>query len=144
MSRRTATLFWAALLVVPFAFLAVARKVAAASPDASLVEPLFWLAIAASVLNVTLARVLPPRLGPSRAHAPGAVAFARILVSLALCEAAALAPLVAYMLTRDARLLAIAALDVLALAVLFPSDRRWDALMPGPDAAAPGAGRTVR
>jgi len=59
------------------------------------------------------------------------VAFTRVLVSFALCEAAALAPLVAFMVTRDLRLLALVAVDVLALVLLFPTPARWERLEPG-------------
>ena len=54
---------------------------------------------------------------------------------------AALAPLVAFMLTRDARLLGLLALDVLALVVLFPSAGRWHELLPDPDGAPRAGGR---
>ncbi len=142
MTRRTATFVWAALLVVPFVFLLVSRGTSPLGEPGA-VEPLFWAAIAASALNVALSRVLPPRLGPAHARNRDAVAFARMLVSLALGEAAVMAPIVAYALTRDLRLVAVAAADALALALLFPTDRRWDALAPAPG-GAPAPGRTVR
>jgi hypothetical protein len=135
MTRHAATFVWAALLVMPFAFLAVASGAASRTPVPELREPLFWTAVAASALNVALAWRLPPRLGPPRANDRDAVAFTRVLVSIALGEAAAMAPLVAYMLSPDARLLAVAAADVLALALLYPSDRRWAALRPAPEEA---------
>jgi hypothetical protein len=134
-TRRAAAFVWAALLVVPFAFLAVASGAASRAPVPELREPIFWTAVAASALNVALAWRLPPRLGPERASDVDAVAFTRVLVSLALGEAAAMAPLVAYMLTPDAWLLAVAAADLLALVLLYPSDRRWAALRPVPDVA---------
>ena len=133
MTRRTATLVWAGMLVVPFAFMAVAFRAAQYGVGGGLREPLFWLAVLASAGNLVLSRLLPPRLGPPRANDRDAVAFARVVVSLALAEAAALAPLVAFMLTRDARLLGLLALDVLALVVLFPSEGRWHELLPDPD-----------
>jgi hypothetical protein len=137
MNRRTATLVWAAMLVVPFAFMGVALGAARHRAPPELEDPLLWSALAVSALNVVLARVLPPRLGPARAHDREAVAFTRVVVALALSEAAALAPLVAYILSRDPRLLAVLAADVLAHAALFPSVRRWEALLPAPDGAAP-------
>jgi hypothetical protein len=130
MTRRTAVFLWASMLVVPFAFAAVAFRGARAVAPAELGEPLFWLMLLVAAGNVALARALPPRLHAPRAHAGEAVAFTRVLVSLALCEAGAIAPLVAYMLTRDARLLGVVAASVLALVLLFPSDRRWAALRP--------------
>ncbi len=135
MTRRTATGVWGALLVVPVAFTAVASRAATRAPVPEAHDPLLWAAVAASALNLALAWRLPLRLGPCRACDPDAVAFARVLVSLALCEAAALAPLVAYMLQPDAWLLALGAAGLLALALLYPSDRRWAALRPEPDLA---------
>ncbi len=129
-SRRAAVLVWAALLVVPFAFLAVALGVAEDHGAPGLAGPVLALAAAASAANVVLAWLLPRRLGPDRAHDREAVAFGRALVSLALCEAAALAPVVAHIITHDARLLAVLGADVAALAALYPSDRRWAALLP--------------
>jgi drug/metabolite transporter (DMT)-like permease len=130
MTRRTATLLWAAMLVVPFAFLGVAFTIGGDHEARDLAGPLLGGAAGVSALNVVLAWVLPPRLGPSRAHDRDAVAFTRVLVSLALGEAAALAPVVAFMITRDPRLLAVLAADVAALLALYPTDGRWDALRP--------------
>ena len=141
MTRRTATLVWAGMLIVPFAFTAVAFRASRDGVGGALREPLFWLAVVASAGNLVLSRLLPPRLGPARANDRDAVAFTRVVVSLALAEAAALAPLVAFMLTRDARLLGLVALDVLALAVLFPSEGRWHELLPDPDGAPRAGGR---
>jgi hypothetical protein len=130
MTRRTAVFLWASMLVVPFAFGAVAVRGAQAVAPAGLAEPLFWVTLLVAAGNVALARALPPRLHGPRATRGEAVAFSRLLLSLALCEAGAIAPLVAYMLTRDARLLGVVAASVLALVLLFPSDRRWAALLP--------------
>ena len=147
MTRRTSIFLWAAMLVVPFAFLGVAFTLSGEHAPPGLAGPLLGLAALASAGNVVLAWVLPPRLGPSRAHGRDAIAFTRVLVSLALCEAAALAPVVAFMVTHDPRLLAVLAADVAALVALYPSDRRWDALRPpadaegGPGPAAEGPAR---
>jgi hypothetical protein len=134
MTRKTATVAWAALLVIPLAFMAVASTVAGRFVAPRLVEPVFWLALAASALNVVLSRALPPRLGPERACDRDAVAFTRVLVGIALCEAAAMAPIVAYMISRDRRLLGVLALDLLALVLLRPSDAQWARLSPAPAA----------
>ncbi len=139
MTRRTAKVIWLALVATPFLFAAVAFAVARRAAAPSLVSPLFWLAVAASAVNVILSRVLPPRLGPAVANDGDAVAFTRVLVSFALCDAAAIAPLVAFMVTRDPRLLGIVVLDVLALVLLYPSDPRWDRLTPA-GAGAPRRG----
>ncbi len=130
MSRRTAVFVWAALLVVPFAFLGVALTVADVHADPALAGPILALAAAASEANVALAWTLPRLLGPDRAQERDAVAFARALVALALGEAAAITPVVAYVLARDGRLLAVLAASVAALAALYPSGRRWEALRP--------------
>ncbi len=141
MNRRTATLVWAALLFVPLAFMAVAFTVPLPVPR--MVNPALWLAMGASALNIVLSRVLPPLLGPARAGNREAVAFTRMVVALALNEAAAMAPLVAYMVARDPRLLGVLAVDLLALFVLFPSEGRWAGFMPPAGGVAQGGG-TVR
>ena len=130
MTRRMAVALWAAMLVVPFAFAAVALRGAGAPAGAGLEEPLFWLAVLVAAGNVALARALPPRLHPPCEQDPEALRFTRVLVSLALCEAGAIAPLVAYLAARDARLLAVAAASVVALVLLYPTERRWAALLP--------------
>ena len=138
-TRRTAVSLWAALLVVPFAFLGVALTVARDHAAPELAAPLLALAVGASVVNVALAWFLPPRLGPARAHDREAVAFTRVLVSLALCEAAALAPIIAVMVVPEPRLLAVLAADVAALLAFYPSARRWEALRTPSDAASASA-----
>jgi uncharacterized membrane protein HdeD (DUF308 family) len=130
MTRRTATLLWGAMLVVPLAFGAVAARAAREAASPELRWALLWGAALACAVNVALAWVLPPRLGPARAHDRDAVAFTRLLVALALCEAGAIAPLVAYTLSRDARLLAVLAAGLVGVLALFPSSRRWEALRP--------------
>ncbi len=139
-TRRTAVLLWAAMLIVPFAFLGVALG-ARDHAAPGLAAPLLGLAAAASAVNVALAWLLPPRLGPARARDGEPVAFTRVLVSLALCEAAALAPVVASIVAPDPRLLAVLAADVAALLALYPSARRWGALRPPDDGDALRAAR---
>jgi hypothetical protein len=137
MTRRAARLIWAALVATPFLFGAVTFTVARA-PREQLAGPAFWLAAIASAVNVALSRLLPRRLGPRAAADRDVVAFSRLLVGFALCDAAAIAPLVAFVVTRDPRLLALAALDVLALILLYPTEQRWQANLPGPIPAGPG------
>ncbi|HET8540255.1 MAG TPA: hypothetical protein VFL83_10325 [Anaeromyxobacter sp.] len=134
MNRRTATFVWAGMLVVPFAFLGVAFGLGSDHAAPELASPLLWAAVVAAAGNATLAWVLPRRLGPVRAHDRDAVAFTRALVSVALCEAAALAPVVAFMITGDVRLLAVLAAGVAAYVAVYPSRRRWEALRPLGDA----------
>jgi hypothetical protein len=128
-TRRAATLAWGAMLVVPFFFmgLADAARWSGGRPAATAV--LFWVTVALSTLNIVLSRVLPPRLGPFRAGRE-ATAFARLLVAWLLCEAAALFPLVAWIVTGDPRLIGVFAVDLLALVLLYPSDQRWESLSP--------------
>jgi hypothetical protein len=137
MTRQAARLIWGALVVTPFLFAAVTFALQRAPRAPQLATPAFWLAALASAVNVTLSRVLPPRLGPRAANHRDAVAFTRHLVGFALCDAAALAPLVAFIVTRDARLLGLVAVDVLALILLYPSESRWQRLLPE---AAPAGG----
>jgi hypothetical protein len=65
-------------------------------------------------------------------------------VGFALCEAAAIAPLVAFIVTRDVRLLGLVALDVLALILLYPTEARWRQLLPAPVPAGGPGTRGVR
>jgi hypothetical protein len=144
MTRQAAKLIWAALVATPFLFGAVTFAVAKAPRAPQLAAPAFWLAALASAVNVALSRLLPPRLGPRAATHRDAVACTRLLVGFALCDAAALAPLVAFIVTRDVRLLGLVALDVLALILLYPTESRWRRLLPeAVTAGGPGA-RGVR
>jgi hypothetical protein len=141
LTRRAATFVWASMLVVPFAFMAIVFQ--ATVPELpELTAPLFWAAIAVSALNVTLSRLLPPRLAGASSD-PAALAFTRLLVAWALCEAAALAPLVAFILTRDPRLLGVLGVDLLALVLLYPTDARWESVTPVPPPLG-GSRRMVR
>ncbi len=140
-SRRAATFVWASMLVLPLAFAWVAFGVRDAPDAGGLAATLFWIAAAVSAVNLVLSRALPPRLRQGSSD-PAAVAFTRLLVAWALCEAAALAPVVAFILTRDPRLLGLLGVDLLALALLYPGDARWESVLPA--AAGRAQGRTVR
>ncbi len=129
MSRRAATAVWAAMLVVPFFFLAVADTARWGAARPGTVALLFWLSVGVSVLNVVLSRVLPARLGPFHTGAE-ATAFTRLLIGWALCEAAALFPLVAWIVSGDPRLIGVFGVDLIALVLLFPRDHRWSSLRP--------------
>jgi len=89
----------------------------------------FWLTVVASAFNIALSRLLPPRLGPFRTGRE-ATAFTRLVVAWALCEAAALFPLVVWIVSGDPRLLGVCAVDLIALLTLYPSDARWESLSP--------------
>ncbi len=134
-TRRSATLVWGSMLVVPFFFMALAdtARWRGGRPDATAL--LFWLTVAVSALNIVLSRALPPRLGPFRAGREATV-FARLLVAWALCESAALFPLVAWIVSGDPRLIGVFGVDLLALLLLFPSDQRWESLAPALDPAS--------
>jgi hypothetical protein len=139
-TRRAATAVWSAMLVVPFFFMAVAdtARWGAARPGTTTL--LFWLTVGVSALNLTLAHLLPPRLGPFHAG-PEATAFTRLLIGWGLCEAAALFPLVAWIVSGDPRLIGVFAADLLALLLLFPSDHRWASLRPAHPPTAARRGR---
>jgi hypothetical protein len=128
-TRRAALLAWAAMVVVPFLFLGVAAGVRWGRAEPGQVTLLFWLTILVSAFDITLSRTLPPRIRPLRAG-PEATAVARLLVAWGLCEAAALFPLVTWIITGDPRLLGVFALDMLALVTLYPSEARWESLTP--------------
>jgi hypothetical protein len=128
-TRRAALTAWAAMLVLPFLFLGVAAGVRWGRAEAGQVELLFWLTVAVSAFDIALSRLLPPRIGPLRAGRE-ATAVARLLVAWALCEAAALFPLVTWIITGDPRLLGVFAVDMLALVTLYPSEARWVSLTP--------------
>jgi hypothetical protein len=121
---------WAALLVVPILFLGVvvalgrpSHELASAPPDL-----LLALAIATSAIGVGLSRVVPPRIPPRQgALAEDLTALTRLVVAWSLCEAVAIFPIVAFLVTRQALLLPVLALDLLALVLLYPSPARWEA-----------------
>jgi hypothetical protein len=136
-TRRVAVLVWGAMLVVPFFFMALADVARWGDDGAGATSLLFWLTVVVSALHIVLSRALPARLGPFRAGRE-ATAFARLLVAWTLCEAAALFPLVAWIVTGDPRLIGVFGVDLLALVLLFPSVHRWESLLPVHD---PGAGR---
>jgi hypothetical protein len=128
-TRRAAVLVWGSLLVVPFFFLAVASQFRWGRDPREAAGLLFWLTVLASAFNIALSRFLPQRLGPFRAGRE-ATAFTRLVVAWALCEAAALFPLVVWIVSGDPRLLGVFVVDLLALLTLFPSDARWESLSP--------------
>ncbi len=144
--RRAASLAWWAMVVLPFAFLAVVLGFGDVVPRGEgLQDTFFWIAIASSLLQVGLSRVLPAHLSP-RAPGPDGVAFARMLVAWALCESAALFPLVAFLVTGDPRLVGLFAVDLFALVLLYPGDAIWERLAPVPASSGveTGAGAARR
>ena len=133
-TRRAAALAWVAMLVVPFFFMALAAASRRDGGGPGATTFLFWLTVGTSAVLVVLSRALPERLGPFRSGR-AATAFARLLVAWALCEAAALFPLVAWIVTGDPRLIGVFGVDLLALVLLYPSDHRWESLAPPHDLA---------
>jgi len=128
-SRRAALFVWGSMVVTPLAFMAVAATKRWGHDPRDVAGFLFWLTVLASAFNIALSRLLPPRLGPVRAGRE-ATAFTRLAVGWALCEAAALFPLVVWIVSGDPRLLGVCAVDLLALVTLYPSDARWESLSP--------------
>jgi hypothetical protein len=141
--RKVAIVIWAAHLGLLALFLAL---VLALPPPARVhVPPELVLALAAatSALGIALSRLLPQRIAPRQAGGGHeAVAMTRLIVGWALCEGVAMFPLVTFLLARDARLLALLAVDVVALLTLYPSAERWAAH--GAGAAAAPTTRMVR
>ncbi len=143
MMRRIATWIWAALLAVPIAFWAVALRIARpAAPDVA--DSLLGAAAALTAANVALAFYVPPRILPAAAGGREAVALSRALVGWALCDAAAIFPLVAFAVTRDAREVALAAAGLVALALSSPRPARWERLLPPAEDLGGAAGGVVR
>lgn len=136
-TRQAAALAWAAMLVLPFFFMGLAEASRWRQDGRAVTAPLFWATVGVSAACIALSRVMPQRLGPFRAGRE-ATAFARLLVAWLLCEAAALFPLVAWIVTGDPRLIGVFGVDLLALLLLAPSDLRWASMLPG---EAPASGR---
>jgi hypothetical protein len=130
MNRNVARLVWASTLVVPIFFAAVAETVRWGKVHLPESQLLFWLTVVTSVACIVLSRMLPPRIRPIPAG-PEATAFVRLVSGWALCEGAALFPLVIWILTNDGHLLLVCAVDLLALLLLYPSPARWNRLLPG-------------
>ena len=137
-TRRAALLVWGSTLVVPFFFLALAGTARCRDGCPAPPATLFWISVAVSALAVILSRLLPPRLPPFLAGREAAI-FARLLLGWALCEAGALFPLVAWIVSRDPRLIGVFGADLLALVLLYPSELRWESLAPSQD---PASGRS--
>jgi hypothetical protein len=130
MNRRAAMLVWASTLVVPLFFGAVAEAMRWGSGHLPQRGLYLWMSVLISALCIGLAHLVPARIRPVPAGRE-ATAFIRLVSGWALCEGAAFLPLLAWILTDDPRLLGVCALDLLALATLFPSEPRWASLLPG-------------
>jgi hypothetical protein len=130
-SRRIAVVVWAGMLVGPLFF---ALATLAAVPRADLRQPelrglFLWMSAAVVGLGVVVSRVLPPRVGPRGAGASrDALAFTRSVLGWAIAEGAVLFPLVARLVTDDARLLALFVVALASLAALYPGEERWASL----------------
>jgi hypothetical protein len=144
-TRRAALLVWTALLVLALAFLGVVLAAGGQRDTSPAVrDGLFWIVTAASALDIALVRLLAPRIGGEVSTDPQAVAFTRLLFAWAVSEAAVIFPLVAYLITDDARLIGVFGVDLLALALLFPSDQRWESVTPEAADGAAAVRRMVR
>jgi len=141
--RRIAAAVWAAMLTLPLLLLGVVLAVEREPSPAAPRDLLLGLAVATSALGVFLSRTLPQRISSRQAGGPPAAnAFTRLLVAWALCEGVAIFPLLAHILVHDHRLLAVYAVDLAALALLYPSADAWAHL--AADRVEAGPGRTVR
>jgi hypothetical protein len=137
---RVALFVWASMVVMLLLFLGVVTTLSAPSwatfsvpPDAALA-----IVIAASALGIAASRLLPPRLSPRMGGGRGEiVALTRLIVGWSLCEGVALLPLIAYLMTRDWRLLPVFVADVAALVAYCPTRARWDRLSRTTVAPAP-------
>jgi len=129
MNRSVALLVWTSTLVVPLFFGAVAEAVRGNTPHLPANGLLFWISLATSAACIALSMVLPRKV-PAVPAGREVTAFIRLVVGWALCEGAALFPLVAWIVTDDPRLLGVCAVDLLALVLLYPSVNRWELLLP--------------
>jgi hypothetical protein len=142
--RAVAALIWAAHLVLLAMFLALVLALPPRPETALPRSLLLALAAVTSAVGIALSRVLPRRIAPRQAGGRhDAVAMTRLIVGWAVCEAVAIFPLVAFLVSRDARLLVALAVDAVALASLYPTAERWAALGHG-EAAPPPRTRMVR
>jgi hypothetical protein len=130
MNRSVALLVWSSTLLVPLFFGAVAEAVRGDAPHLAHNGLLFWVTMATSAACIALSQVVPQKVAPVPAGRE-ATAFIRLVSGWALCEGAALFPLVAWIVTEDPRLLGVCAVDLLALVMLFPSEQRWERMLPG-------------
>ncbi|HET7752485.1 MAG TPA: hypothetical protein VFK85_01130 [Anaeromyxobacteraceae bacterium] len=137
---------WASMLVMLLLFLAV---VVTLSPPtwASFSVPrdvLLAVVAATSVVGVVAARVVPRHLAPRAGDGRGEItALTRLILGWSLCEAAAIFPLIGFLMTRDWRLLLVFFADVAALVAYCPTRARWERLSRSIVAPAPRS-RMVR
>ncbi len=130
MNRTVALLVWSSTLVVPLFFAAMIEAVRGDAPHLPVNGILFWVTLATSAICIALSQVVPGKVAAAPAG-PEATAFIRLVSGWALCGGAALFPLVAWIVTDDPRLLGVCAIDLLALGLLFPSQARWENMLPG-------------
>jgi hypothetical protein len=130
MNRSVALLVWSSTLLVPLFFGGVAEAVRGDAPHLPHNGLLFWVTLVTSAACIALSQAVPGRIAAMPAGRE-ATAFIRLVSGWALCEGAALFPLVAWIVTDDRRLLGVCGVDLLALVLLFPSQQRWDSLLPG-------------
>ena len=132
-ARDVAWAIWASMVAMPILFLGVVLALKEPSHEVHTAPSnvLALLAIATSALGILLSRVLPKRIparqGGGRAHL---TALMRCVISWSLCEAVAIFPLVAWLVSHDRRLLAVFALDLAVLLLSFPTRVRWHAALP--------------
>lgn len=139
--RTVALVIWGALFLGVASFGAVAWFLHAAVrlPDPEGLPPLLRpLPVVLALALVAISRGVPFLLRP------GAPALARHVVACALCEAAALAALVFWMLTGHPYAAAGVVLGVVGLLACFPGEERWRLLSgAGGDGGAAGVERST-
>ena len=127
--HRIALFVWASMVVMLFLFLGVV--VTLSTPPAFSLSPdlVLAVAIATSVVGIAASRILPRRISPRVGGGRGEItALTRLILGWSLCEGAAIFPLVAYVMTRDWRLLPVFFADVGALVAYCPTRARWERL----------------
>jgi hypothetical protein len=140
-----ALVVWVSMVVMLLLFLAVVTTLATPAWAAFAVPPDPVLAVAAAVsaAGVVASRLLPPRVAPRDGGRGEITALTRLIVGWSLCEGVALFPLLAYLVTRDVRLLPVFAAGAAALVAYFPTRARWERLSRTTVAPLP-RGRMVR
>lgn len=144
--HRIALFVWASMVVMLLLFLAVVMTLPppGGGEFATLADLLLTVVAVVSAISLVASRLLPSRISPRLGGGRGEItALTRLIVGWSLCEGAALFPLVAYLVTRDWRLLPVFAADVAALVAYCPTRARWESLSRTTVAPAPRS-RMVR
>jgi len=137
--RRVALALWCGMLAQLALFFAMVLALTRPGPafaPALAPDRVLGLAAPLGLGGIVLSRLLPARMRESSGR-PETLGLVRFLVCWGVCDAAAVVPLVAYLLTRDVRLLAVFGAAALALALYYPSPDRWAKLAAPEEGAGP-------